>query len=173
MRLVLPLAAFWLAAACHSQPASPACYDVDLRGTTDLGFPVVIPIGEEPIVGGGAFPAPARVGPYAGTLASVVTDQEVDGEGVARFTLVHYFEAEGGDAFWTEDEAVCTPAPGEAAACDVATEMRVVGGRGRFAGASGALRNEGRITFTDPSFRTSPYGGLAFHTTGRVCAPRL
>lgn len=172
MRLILPLAAFCVAAACHGQPASPVCYDVELRGTTDLGYPVVLPVGEEPIVGGGAFPAHAQVGPYAGTLASVVTEQEVDEQGVARFALVHYFEA-GGDAFWTEDAAVCTPVPGEAAACDVATEMRVVGGAGRFAGASGALRNEGRITFTDPSFQTSPYGSLAYHTTGRVCVPGL
>jgi hypothetical protein len=171
--LFLLFLAVLASAACTAQPASSRCVEVGLEGTTDLGFPVVLPIGNEPMVGGGAFPAPARVGEHSGTLASVVTHQEIDGEGVARFALVHYFEAKGGDAFWTEDEALCTPFPGVAAACDVTTQMRVVGGTGRFAGASGALRNEGRITFTDPSFQTSPYGVLAFRTTGRVCAPGL
>lgn len=172
MRVILLLAAALLTGACHAQPAVVTCHDLILHGSADLGFPVVIAIGEEPIVGGGAFPAPAQVGPYEGTIASVVIEQEVDEQGIARFTLIHYFDARE-DAFWTEDAAVCTPTADDSAVCDVVTRMTVLGGRGAFVGATGSMHNEGRITFTDPSFQTSPYGSLAFNTTGRVCAPGL
>lgn len=171
--LILCILAGWsLGLACSQSTVGDACLDINLTGTTDLGFPVVLPIGEEPIVGGGAFPADATIGTYTGTLASVVTEQEIDDQGVARFSLVHYFES-GPHAFWTEDQAVCTPVEGNPAQCDVVTEMTIVGGRGGFAGASGSMVNTGRITFTDPTFETSPYGSLQFNTTGEVCAANL
>lgn len=122
--LLIPLAVL-VPTACTAQPR---CVEIVTEATADLGFPIVLLIGEEPTVGGGAFPAPANVGEQAGMLAPIVTRQETDREGVARFTLVHHFEAASGDALWTEDEAACTPVPG-GDLCDVTTEMRVVGGR--------------------------------------------
>lgn len=157
---------------CDNRAPSDPCLDVALVGTADLGFPVILPIGEEPLVGGGAFPTEVTMGPFVGTLASVVIEQEVDESGVARFSLAHNFES-GEHAFWTDDRGVCTPVADNPAACDVVTEMTVVGGRGAFAGASGEMRNEGRITFTDPTFESSPYGSLEFDITGRVCAAGL
>ncbi len=171
VHLLLPLASLCVVASCQGQPATSVCLDVEIRGTADLGYPVVLTVSDEPIVGHGAYPTQVHVGEHYGTLASIVTHREMDGDGVVRGTLIHYFEATSGDSFWTEDEAVCMPTPGRSCDCDAIAQMRVAGGTGRFQGANGSLRNEGCVSMTDSSPQTSPYGTLVFHTTGRVCVP--
>lgn len=154
--------------------ARPADHCVNVNGMAafDLGFPVVLPPPLD-ITGGGALPTWVDLGPIEGTLSSVLTDPGDGGPGAQHWTLVHYFVDDDGDAFWTEDRAVCTPVGNDPALCRVNDVMTVVGGTGKFANASGRLLNHGLATITDPTFSTSPYGSLTGRLHGRLCGDGL
>lgn len=161
------------ASAARAAGSPGACLHVEAAGLFDLGFPVLLPSPVD-LAGAGGLPAPVDFGPFQGTLSSVVTDfGDGPANGAQNWTLVHYFVDGDGDAFWTEDRAVCAPAGPDPSTCRLNNNMTVVGGTGRFAGASGRLHNHGEITITDPTFATSPYGSLQGVLRGRVCAGGL
>lgn len=146
-----------------------SCVNVRHTGEAQLGFPVIIPIDPAaPLVGGGGLPTPTVIGPYSGLMSSILRSEQQAGNGAVHYTLVHYFEEDGtGSSFWTEDSAVCAPVGTNPMTCLVNNRMNVVGGRGRFADASGRLHNRGLITITDPA--GNPFGSLKVNLTGRVC----
>jgi hypothetical protein len=154
--LVLVLAACDTAEPALTAPGTDArgqtCVNVRHSGEALLGFPVIIPIDPaNPLVGGGGLPTPTAIGPYVGVMSSILTSERQAGNGAVHYTLVHYFQEEGtGDDFWTEDRAVCAPVGTDPFTCLVNTNMEVVGGRGKFASASGRLHNRGLITISDP-----------------------
>jgi hypothetical protein len=157
-------------ASADARPAG-ACVNVRHTGEGLLGAPVVIPIGEEPIVGAGGLPTPTPIGPYNGMMSSVLLSETPQGNGAVRYELVHYW-VNGDDSFWTEDRAVCSPVGTNPLECLVNNRMTVVGGTGRFAGASGHLHNRGLITiYPEPTMGESGVliGSLEINLTGRVC----
>ncbi len=160
-------------AAVEAEARGPSCINVRHSGDAQLGFPVFIPIDPiEPLVGAGGLPTPTAIGPYQGMMSSILTSEQQAGNGAVHYTLVHYFEEHGtGDGFWTEDRAVCAPVGTDPFTCLVNTNMNVVGGRGKFAAASGRLHNRGLITITDPE--GNPFGTLAVNLSGRVCGDGL
>lgn len=180
--LIVPLA-LGLAACDTADPATLSAAGADARGQSCvnvrhsgealLGFPVFIPIDPaNPLVGGGGLPTPTAIGPYTGLMSSILTSERPAGDGAVHYELVHYFVEDGtGDDFWTRDRAVCAPAGTDPFVCLVNTNMEVVGGRGKFAGASGRLHNRGLITITDPA--GNPFGSLQVNLTGRVCGAGL
>lgn len=165
------------AMAATTAPLSTArsadrCVNVQGAAAFDLGFPVVLPISDPPLAGAGALPTPIDLGAIAGTLSSVLTDPGDGGPGAQHWRLVHYFVDGDGDAFWTEDRAVCAPTDNPST-CRINDVMTVVGGTGKFEHASGSLRNNGLVTITDPTFSTSPYGTVDGNIRGRVCGDGL
>lgn len=160
-------------AAADADVRGQSCVNVRHSGEALLGFPVFIPIDPvNPLVGGGGLPTPTAIGPYTGLMSSILTDERPAGNGAVHYTLVHYFVEDGtGDAFWTEDRAVCAPVGTDPLTCLVNTNMEVVGGRGKFADAGGRLHNRGLITITNPE--GNPFGSLGVNLTGRVCGAGL
>jgi hypothetical protein len=149
-----------------------ACVNVRHTGTADLGFPVIIPIDPaEPLIGGGALPAPTSIGPYEGMMSSILTSETPAGRGAVHYTLVHYWTNGTGDAFWTEDRAVCAPVGTDPFSCLVNDRMTIVGGTGVFTNAHGRLHNRGLITITDPT--GNPFGSVEVNLNGRVCSDGL
>ncbi len=151
---------------------SEPCIDVSGPASTDLGFPVVIP---DPVnvSGAGALPSWVDLGTIQGTLSSVLTDAGEGGPGTQYWELMHYFVDKKGNAFWTEDKAVCEPIGGNQTGCKLEDEMTIVGGTGLFANATGTLYNSGSATITDPTFQTTPFGSVTGYITGRICADGL
>lgn len=148
----------------NGQPAS-SC--VNIYHTVDAApiGPVCLPAPLN-ICSFGALPAPLTVGGISGRLSSVLISQEASGNGATHFSLIHYFEADGGlGAFWTEDRAVCAPAGTDPLTCDVHDVMEIVGGTGIFANAGGQMRNHGTIDFAN--------GTLSVNLRGRVCGDGL
>jgi hypothetical protein len=123
-------------------------------------------------VGAGGLPSAANLGPFEGMLSSVLTSEAQSGSGALHYELAHYFVEDGtGDAFWTRDRAVCSPAGGGALTCRVNDVLSIIAGTGKFAGAEGSLRNHGVITITDPT--GNPFGTLTVDLRGRVCGDGL
>ena len=149
------------------------CVNVQGTAAMDLGFPVILPISNPPLVGAGALPTPVDLGSLAGTLSSVLTDPGDGGPGAQHWQLVHYFVDADGDAFWTQDRAVCAPADDDPSTCRINDVLTIVAGTGKFENASGSLRNHGVVTITDPTFSTSPYGSVDGNIRGRVCGDGL
>ena len=172
---VQPDAAATTATDAALSPARSAdrCVNVQGEAAFELGFPVILPISNPPLVGAGALPVPIDLGPIKGTLSSVLTDPGDGGPGAQHWQLVHYFVDGDGDAFWTQDRAVCAPADDDPSTCRVNDVMTIVGGTGKFENASGSLRNHGLVTITGPTFSTSPYGALDGAIRGRVCGNGL
>jgi hypothetical protein len=118
------------------------------------------------VCGFGATPSAVSIGDISGLLSSVVTSQTNSGNGALHFSLIHYFEADGGQgAFWTEDKAVCTPAGNDPTTCVVHDVLQIVGGTGVFANAGGQMRNHGTIDFVNLT--------LSVDLRGRVCGDGL
>jgi hypothetical protein len=114
------------------------------------------------VCGFGATPTALTIGNISGQMSSVVTSQTNSGNGALHFTLIHYFEADGGQgAFWTEDKAVCTPAGNNPTTCVVHDVLKIVGGTGVFANANGQMRNHGTIDFANLT--------VGVDLRGRVC----
>lgn len=155
--------------------SSSRCQNVAFQGEADLGAPVFIPPppGEAaPIVGAGGVPSTVDLGPWTGSLSSVLTSETRSGNGAVHYTLVHYFVEDGtGDAFWTRDRAVCAPAGGGALTCRLNDVLNVFAGTGKFEDAGGSLRNHGVITITDPT--GNPFGTLTVDLRGRLCGDGL
>lgn len=156
------------------------CVLVNFEGEANLGAPVVIslPTGEV-YAGLGGLPGRAMIGPYEGLLSSVVVTQEQAGNGADKITLVHHFVEDGtGDAFWTDDRAVCSPAGRDPSTCLINANFEVVGGTGKFEGASGRLHNRGLATFfpgpvVDEETGRVLLGSLEVNLRGRVCGDGL
>ncbi len=161
-----------LVACSTGSEMSEPCIEISGTAATDLGFPVVIPAPVD-VTGAGALPSWVDLGEIEGTLSSVLTDPGDGSPGTQHWKLVHYFVDADGNAFWTEDEAVCEPVNGDPTACHVEDVMTVVGGTGTFANASGTLVNKGTATITDPTFQTTPFGSVTGEITGQICADGL
>ena len=138
--------------------AAERCTNVDLEGTTALGF----------FDGAlGAVPTPVTIAGIEGMLGSVITSMSssgASGQGGQHVTLRHDFVSSAG-TFRTDDRAVCAPAGSDPNVCRVNDVMEIVSGTGVFANASGRLVNHGTIdlnTFT-----------LTFSARGRVCGDGL
>jgi hypothetical protein len=149
-------------------PHAGACLVISANGTASLGL-VTIPTDDEPLTGGGAVPFEIMIGPFLGEMSSVVHSSLIDEEGVQHMRLTHYVVTGQSDAFWTEDQASCTPLPEDPRVCNVLTKMEVVRGVGAFAGASGKITNQGTITGTDATPDSGFYGTLEYSIAGEVC----
>lgn len=183
--LLLPL----LLAACDSAAplnetasalpsgARPADRCVNVRSAADatLGAPVLMPV--EPFGGAGALPTPISIGPYDGLISSILTEEQQMGNGALKYRLVHYFEDGAGNAFWTDDRAVCSPVGTDPATCLVNDRLELVGGMGDFENASGFLHNRGLLTLTDavfdPATGITTFGSMEVNLHGRVCGDGL
>ncbi|HLT46538.1 MAG TPA: hypothetical protein VK002_04860 [Rubricoccaceae bacterium] len=164
-------------ASASPSDARPAdrCMNVRHAGLAQLGAPVLIPV--DPYAGSGALPTPTQLGPYDGLLSSILTDEVQMGNGAIKYRLVHYFEDGAGNAFWTDDHAVCSPVGNDPATCLVNDRLTVVGGTGDFGNAEGFLHNRGLITLTepvyDPDTGITTFGTLEIDLHGRICGDGL
>jgi len=168
-----------LVMGCAEGPAEPAldiqaqaatraglvCRSVALDGTGALG---IIPAGYEGAGALGALPAPTTFGGVDGTLHSYITSGTTpvgaNAQGTAHITLRHIFTSASG-GFYTDDQAVCGPIPGEPGTCRLFDQMTIAGGTGVFAGAAGKLHNQGVLDFNTFT--------LEFHADGMVCGEGL
>src|SRR5690606_29525988 len=120
---------------------------------------------------------PKQIVPYEGLLCSILTDEVQMGNGAIKYRLVHYFEDGAGNAFWTDDHAVCSPVGNDPATCLVNDRLTVVGGTGDFGNAEGFLHNRGLITLTepvyDPDTGITTFGTLEIDLHGRICGDGL
>jgi hypothetical protein len=148
-----------------SMRAGLVCVDVDAVGTAPLG---IIPAGFEGAGGLGGMPGPFTFGDITGVLHSYVTSDltpvGANAQGAAHITLRHIFTSPGG-SFYTDDRAVCAPAPGAPGTCRLSDQLTITGGDGVFDGAVGKLHNRGVIDFNTFS--------LSYHLTGKVCGAGL
>lgn len=158
-------------APTYDARSADRCVNVRHAGLAELGAPVLMPV--PPFGGAGGLPTPTEIGPYSGLFSSILTDEQRMGNGAVMYHLVHYFDDAAGNAFWTDDRAVCSPVQNDPATCLVNDRLTVVGGTGDFENASGFLHNRGLITLTDPVFDPgtgiTTFGSLEVNLHGRVC----
>ena len=100
-------------------------------------------------------------GDLAGATRAVVSGQSAGENGTLVLELAHDFVTHGRGSLKTVDKAVWTPVPGHEGVFHMATEYRIEGGSGAYAGATGALINDG-VADTNTGLVTLRY-------TGEVC----
>jgi len=101
-------------------------------------------------------------GDLAGATRAIVTSQQNGAEGTVELGLAHDFATDDRSTLKTNDKAVWTPIAGSPGVFHMATKYEVVGGTGRFAGASGQMINQG-IADTNTGLVTLSY-------SGKICA---
>ena len=97
-------------------------------------------------------------GDLAGAVRAVITSQ-ADGEnGTVLLGLSHDFVTDDQALLKTNDKAIWTPVPGNAGVFHMATSYEIVGGSGKYDGASGSLQNNGTAD-TNTGLLTLRYSG--------------
>lgn len=151
--------------------------DLDWRGKNCFNFRsnfdgclnfVTFDVGGVTYQGFGATPAPGQVGDYQGYWASIILETVQSGNGATHYSLIHKFQDEDGDYFYTDDRAVCSPATGTGITCLINDQMSIVGGTGKFANASGKIKTHGPLTIGDPVCPNDA-GSLSLELHGHVC----
>ena len=82
-------------------------------------------------------------------------------DGSVTLTLHHLFVTEGGDTLQTVDVGTLTPVAGMPGVFRMAVSYTIIGGSGKFAGATGTLANHGEADLTN--------GQLTLRYKGTVC----
>lgn len=149
-----------------SNPVSTqaGCENIRFEGVAELGEIEVAP----GVIVLGAFPTPTTIAGVEGLLSSIITGARpsgAKGQGAMHFTLVHTFVSTDPDrpgSFTTEDSAVAAPAGKNPATGVLNDVMRIVGGTGVFANASGIMVNHAILDLANSTLTTSVHG--------RICA---
>ena len=127
--------------------------------------------GLAPLCGFGAPPFTGQLGPYTGEWSSVVVEivQNDNQKGAAHYFLVHKFEIDENNYFYTEDRAICSPAVGLNATCLINNQLTIMGGAGIFANVSGKIKTHALLTLFDPVCLPDYIGSIDGTLHGRVC----
>jgi hypothetical protein len=119
-------------------------------------------IGPSPLCGGG----PAEVGTFTGagggTFVACITAMEQKGNGSLRFELIHTYKTTSGATFTTTDRVVAAPT-GRPSEYLINNQVRITGGTGELADASGFLRTHGTVNLAT--------GVVSVDYHGRLCTP--
>jgi hypothetical protein len=86
-------------------------------------------------------------------------------DGSIALALQHIFVTERGDSLTTDDTGLLVPVPGAQGVFRMTVQYTVTGGTGKFAGATGTLRNHGEaVLSSNPPQLTLRY-------SGQICVP--
>jgi hypothetical protein len=108
-------------------------------------------------------------GTVTGDLAGSVTASFTAtprNDGSIALALQHTFVTKRGDSLTTRDTGLLVPVPGATGVYRMTVQYDITGGTGRFAGATGTLRNHGEAILNS----TPPQ--LTLRYSGRICVPQ-
>ena len=143
-------------AFAQSDNAQPDCVEVGGMIMTNLG---VIPP---------ATTLGTATGDLKGAVAATILNVSPPAaNGTTVFTVQHHFVTETGDTV-SVDVAQATVAPVEPGRLAVVSyPVKIIGGTGKFAGATGTINNIGEVDL--PNFPNLAGGKTVFRYTGQVC----
>lgn len=103
----------------------------------------------------------SATGDLKGAVAVTILDIQPGDNGTTVFTVQHHFVTETGDALFV-DKAQATAAPVAPGLFAVVTyPLRIIGGTGRFKGATGTIDNIGEVDLNS--------GHTVFRYSGQIC----
>ncbi len=158
--------------------------DIEL-GCACISSPYDCPVTVRDQCNFGIMSFPMTLGEHEGIMRCIMTWSNQDQGtiltgGSIKMKLCHQFVKNNGSAFWTEDQAVCSPGT-DPTCCNMRDAIRIIGGCGDFEGITGKLQMKGVLRFFGrelcPVFYLDgeevfvPKGLTTFKLSGKVCIP--